>query len=208
VLLVVAALAVVAAVVAFFALSGGDDGAADDDERTTITRAPVADLVDAADDTGTITFGRLEKWDDVDGRLLTVVEGITTPDVIAAEGDDAAANFLGAGGFAISGIEITLLDAPAMGALALPAEAAAVLEFRTVTERRLAAECNTALEPDDAEVAGFDGLLQRFEGCDGGALVVFAGVDGAGQALVVEAHLLDDEDEASIEDVLDSIEIG
>jgi hypothetical protein len=209
VLLIVAVLVLAAAVGAFFVLSGGDDDTAgDDDERTTVTRADVLDLVDAADDSGTIDFGRLEKWDDVDGRPLTVVEGVTTPDVIAAEGDDAAANFLGAGGFAISGIEITLLDAPAMAALGLPAEAATVLEFRTVTERRLAAECNTALEPEEAEVAGFDGLLQRFEGCDGIALAVFAGVDGAGQALVVEAHLVDDEDEAAIEDVLDSIEIG
>jgi hypothetical protein len=206
VLLIVGALALVAAAVAFFLLSGGDDeGAEDDEDRTTVTRPEALDLVDAADDTGTITLGRLEKWEQVDGRLLPVVEGVNTPDVIAAED---AENFLGPGGFTISGIEVTLLEAPAMAALALPEDATAILEFRTVTERRLAAECNTALEPEAAEVAGFEGLLQRFEGCDGRALVVFAGVDGAGQALVVEAHLVDDEDEAGIEDVLDSIEIG
>jgi len=207
VLLIVGALVLVALVAGtFFALSGGDDETADDDDETpTVTRAEVVDLVDAADDTGTISLGRLEKWEDVDGRLLPVVEGVNTPDVIAAED---AANFLGTGGFTISGIEVTLLEAPAMEALTLPADATAILEFRTVTERRLAAECNTALEPEEAQVAGFEGLLQRFEGCDGRALVVFAGVDDAGQGLVVEAHLVDDEDEAGIEDVLDSIEIG
>ena len=206
VLLIVAVLLIAAAVGAFFALSGGgDENADDEDDRTTVTRAEVADLVDAADDTGTINLGVLEKWDQVDGRLLPVVEGVNTPDVVAAED---AENFLSAGGFAISGIEVTLLDVPAMAALALPADAAAVLEFRTVTERGLAAQCNTALEPEEAQVAGFEGLLQRFEGCDGNELVVFAGVDGAGQALVVEAHLVDEEDEAGIEDVLDSIEIG
>jgi hypothetical protein len=207
VLLIVGALVLVALVAGvFFALSGGDDETADDDDETpTVTRAEVVELVDAADDTGTISLGRLEKWEDVDGRLLPVVEGVNTPDVIAAED---AANFLGAGGFTISGIEVTLLEAPAMAALALAPDANAILEFRTVTERRLAAECNTALEPEEAQVAGFEGLLQRFEGCDGRALVVFAGVDDAGQGLVVEAHLVDDEDEAGIEDVLDSIEIG
>ena len=132
---------------------------------------------------------------------------LSTPDVVAAE-DEEPENFLRAGGFAISGIEITLLNGPAMTALQLSPDATAILEFRTVTERRLAAECNRALPPEEEQVAGFQGLLQRFEGCDGRSLVVFAGVDDAGQGLVVEAHLVDDEDEAGIEDVLDSIEIG
>lgn len=200
-------LLVVGAVAAFLVLGGGDDEGGDDEERTTVTRN-VVDLRGDEDDTGAIQFGRLEKWGDVDGRPLTVADGVTTPDVIAAEGDDGAEGFLQAGGFQISGIEITLLEADAMAALALPADATAVLEFRTVTERRLASECATERAPDESTVAGFEGLLQRFEGCDGRALVVFAGIDDGGQALVVEAHLVDDEDEAAIEDVLDSIEVG
>ena len=54
---------------------------------------------------------------------------------------------------------------------------------------------------------GFVGLLQRFEGCDGNALVVFAGIDG-GRGLVAEVHIVDEEDELALQDVLDSIEVG
>lgn len=202
-LLVLGAL-VIAAIVAGVLLLGGDDGDGGEAARTTITRRQAPDLLDdGVDGTGTIRFSRLEKWE-VDGRLLPVAEGVAVPDVIAAVDPEA---FLQPGGFAVSGIEITLLDEPGMAALGLPEDPAAVLASRTQAERRLAAECSRELPPADAEVAGFDGLVQRFEGCDGRKLLVFAGVTG-GEALVVEAHLVDAEDEQAIDDVLDSIEIG
>jgi hypothetical protein len=56
-------------------------------------------------------------------------------------------------------------------------------------------------------VAGFVGLLQRFEGCDGNELVVFAGTSG-GRGLVAEVHLVEPEDEAALDAVLASIAVS
>jgi hypothetical protein len=196
------ALAVVAAIGGFLALSGDDD----EPEAPPITRAPQndPDLVEVSDDDGVITVGVLEKWDDVDGRNLQVADGIATPDLVAAED---AANFLNAGGFAISGIEVTVLEVDAIAAAGLPGDAEGLLDQR-VSGRDLADECNTDLQPRAEETAGFDGFLQRFEGCDGSELAVFAGVDGAGRGLVIEAHLVDAEDVAALDAVLDSLSIA
>lgn len=188
---------------AAFLLLGGDD---DDDEGADgfeRREAPDVELVEVTDDDGVITVGALERWDDVDGRNLEVADDVGTPDLVAAEDADS---FLGAGGFAISGIEVTLLRAEALDAAGLEVDARAILEAR-VADRDLADECTTDLAPDDAEVAGFSGLLQRFEGCDGSSLAVFAGVDGD-EALVFEAHLVDDEDEAAFDAVVESIGIS
>jgi hypothetical protein len=118
-----------------------------------------------------------------------------------------AANFLNAGGFAISGIEVTVLEVDAIAAAGLPGDAEGLLDQR-VSGRDLADECNTDLQPRAEETAGFDGFLQRFEGCDGSELAVFAGVDGAGRGLVIEAHLVDAEDVAALDAVLDSLSIA
>lgn len=195
--LIAAAVAVVvAAVGAFVVLGGDDDEAADDDGRAPVTRpeAPDVDLRTVSDDSGAISVGVLDRWGDVDGRPLDDGAGGAQPDLVAAE--DAGA-FLDEGGFAVSGIEITVVDGAE--------DAEALLDAR-VTGRGLADECTTDLPPDDQEVAGFDGLLQRFEGCDGNALVVFAGV-ADGRGLVAEVHLVEDEDEAALGDVLDSITV-
>ena len=95
---------VAVAVVAVFLVLSGDDGG-DDDEgtRAPVTRpdAPDVDLTDVSDDSGTLSLGVLERWDDVDGRPLG-----GDPDVVAAEDADA---FLDLEGFAVSGIEVTLV---------------------------------------------------------------------------------------------------
>ena len=117
------------------------------------------------------------------------------PDIVAAAD---AAGFLGAEGFTISGIEVTVVEGID--------DAAALLDAR-VTGRDLADQCNTDLQPRDEEVGGFAGLLQRFEGCDGNELVVFAGVSG-GRGLVAEVHLVEPEDEEALEAVLESIVVA
>jgi hypothetical protein len=192
-LLGVLAALVAAAVAAFLLLGGDDEETADDDGRAPVTRAerPDVDLTPASDDSGTISVGVLDRWADVDGRPL----GDGQPDVVAAED---AATFLLVGGFATSGIEVTVVDGAA--------DAGALLDER-VTQRGLAEACSSDLPPRAEEVAGFAGLLQRFEGCDGNALVVFAGVAG-GRGLVAEVHLVDDEDEEALDAVLDSISIA
>jgi hypothetical protein len=200
------AVAVLALVGGFLAFGGGDD----EEEPPPITRAPQEeiDLENASDDTGVITVGVLEKWDQLDGANLNLGGGILAPDLVAAEDSEG---FLDDGGFAISGIEVTVFEADALPVVldqfGLEPDAEGLLEFR-VTTRDLADECNTDLEPRPEEIAGFDGLLQRFEGCDGSELAVFAGVDEAGRGLVVEAHLVDEEDQAALEPVLDSIQIA
>jgi hypothetical protein len=197
-----AAVAVLAAVGGFLAFSGDDDEPA----APPITRAPrpEVDLVEVSDDDGVITVGVLEKWEDVDGRNLDFGNGLAAPDLVAAEDAEA---FLPDGGFAISGIEVTLLEPDVLAGAGLPADAAGLLDFR-VSGRDLADECNTDLEPRDEETAGFAGLLQRFEGCDGSELVVFAGVDGDGRGLLIEVHLVDEEDVAALDAVLESISIA
>jgi hypothetical protein len=196
--LVGAGLAVVAAVVAGFLLLGGDDGDDDDNGgRTPVTRADRADveLAEASDDSGTITVGVIDSWSDVDGRPLSDGAGGQAPDLVAAEDADA---FLQVGGFAISGIELTVVEGVD--------DAAALLDAR-VSGRGLADECLTDREPGPREVAGFVGLLQRFDGCDGNGLVVFAGIAG-GRGLVAEVHLVDEEDEAALDAVLDSVSVA
>jgi hypothetical protein len=187
----VLALLVVAGLVGFLVLGGDDDDDAGDD-RAPVTRAeaPDVDLTTVSDDSGTINVDVLERWDDVDGRPLG-----EDPDVVAAEDADG---FLQAEGFGISGIEVTLVGA---------ADDAQVLLDDRVLGRGLNDECTTDLAPEAREVAGFAGLQQRFEGCDGSALVVFAGVAG-GQGLVAEVHLVEQEDEDALDAVLESIAIS
>jgi hypothetical protein len=194
--LLIGALVVVAAVVAAFLVLGGDDGEDADDDRTPVSRPETVDidLETVSDDSGVISVGVIESWDDVDGRPLSDGAGGQAPDLVAAADADG---FLGADGFLISGIEVTLVEGVD--------DAASLLDAR-VTGRDLADQCNTDLEPRAEEVAGFVGLLQRFEGCDGNALQVFAGVAG-GRGLVAEVHLVEPEDEEAFEDVLASIEV-
>jgi hypothetical protein len=195
----VAAVAVVAGVLL---LGGGDD----EPDAPPITRAPSPDfdLVDVADDDGIITLSVLEKWEQVDGRNINFGNGVETPDIVAAEDSDG---FLESGGFSISGIEVTVLDTDGLVAGGFPVEAEGLLEER-VDSRNLANQCNTDRAPEADDVAGFEGFRQRFDGCDGNALLLFAGFDDEGRGLVVEAHLVDDDDEAAIEDVLDSIAVA
>jgi hypothetical protein len=193
--------AVVAAVVVigglFFLLSGGDGEEADDDNRAPVTREtqPDIDLENVSDDSGTITLGVISSWDDRDGRPLSDGAGGESPDIVAAAD---AAGFLDIGGFAISGIEVTVIDGVD--------DAATLLDAR-VTGRGLDTDCNTDLPPVDDEVAGFAGFRQTFEGCDGHRLVVFAGTAG-GQGLVAEVHLVEPEDSEALESVLDSISVA
>lgn len=198
-LLIVLALLVVAAVVAGVLLLTGDD---DDDETGAGAGRVEQGLTAISDDDEVITVGIIGRWADVDGRNLQVAEGVTTPDLIAAADADT---FLDPGSFDVPGIEVTLLEAEALAALGLRLDAAAILQDR-VDRRDLAGGCTTDGPATDEEIAGFDGVLRRFEGCDGAALIAFAGVD-AGRALVVEAHLVDDADEAAIDAVLESIAI-
>lgn len=194
----------VVAIGGFLAFGGDDDG--DDPRPTPLTRPEREDidLVVTVDDTGTINVSVIERWDDVDGRNLEVADGVLTPDLIAAEDVDG---FLSADGFGVSGIEVTFLEADALAAAGLPTDAGGLLGQR-VSGRNLANQCSTDLPPAEAELGGFDGVRQRFEGCDGSTLEVFAGVDGNGQGLVIEAHLVNDEDENAIELVLESISIS
>jgi hypothetical protein len=196
-------LAVVA--IAAFLLVGRDDGDGDDD-RSGFERPEEegADLEAVSDDDGVISVGVIERWDEVDGRNLPIAEGVVASDLIAAED---AEGFLQRGGVTISGIEVTVLEVEALAAAGLPSEAAALLADR-VANRGLADACSSDLEPQAAEIGGFQGQRQRFEECDGGALEVFAGVDQGGRALVVEVHLVDDDDQAALEDVLGSISIS
>ena len=192
--LLIGAAVVIAGAIAAFVLLGGGDDEEDPDARTPVTRAeaPDIELDEVSDDSGAITAGVIESWDDVDGRPLNDGAGGQVPDLIAATD---AEGFLGADGFTISGIEVTVVEGVD--------DAGALLDAR-VTGRDLADQCNTDLQPRDEEVAGFTGLLQRFEGCDGNELVVFAGVAG-GRGLVAEVHLVEPEDEEALEAVLDSI---
>jgi hypothetical protein len=130
------------------------------------------------------------------------VSGVEVADIIAAE---SVAEFQD--GVGTSGVEVTFLPADAIAAGGLPTDAAELLDFR-VDARDLAASCSRELQPQEAEVAGFSGLSQRFEECDGASAVVFTGFDDDGDALAVELHLVDADDEAALDDVLDSIEIG
>ena len=196
--LLVGVVAVVAlAGVAAFLFLGGDDEEGAEDRRTPVTRpeAEDVDLETVADDTGAISVGVIESWDQRDGRPFDDGAGGQIPDIVAAADPDG---FLGEEGFTISGIEVTLLDGVD--------DAATALEDR-VTTRDLADQCNTDLQPQPEEVAGFVGLLQRFEGCDGNELVVFAGTSG-GRALVAEVHLVEPEDEAALDAVLASIQVS
>ena len=185
-----------------FLLLGGDDDE-DDEEPTGFTRPEQVDveLREVQDDAGVITVGAIDRWDDVNGE--DALGDGTAPDVVVAED---ANGFFAAGGFDISGIEVTLLTAEALDALGLDADVATIRDNR-IGPRNLDQECSTELPPSDRAVAGFDGETQRFEDCDGTAIEVFVGLDGD-QALVVEAHLVDDDDEAAIEAVLDSISIS
>ena len=193
----IVAAVVIAGVAAFLLLGGGDDDEeADDGGRAPVTRPETVDvdLEEVSDDSGTITVGVLESWDQRDGRPLSDGAGGQVPDIVAATDSDG---FLQPGGFAISGIEVTVAEGVD--------DAAALLDAR-VSGRELDNDCNTDLEPQPEEVAGFVGLLQRFEGCEGNALVVFAGTSG-GRGLVAEVHLVEPEDEAALEDVLASITV-
>jgi hypothetical protein len=201
----VLAVAAIAAV-GFLVLGGDDDGGDDpppfdrggeqeeDDEEVAV------ELTDVQDVDEVITVGTIERWADVNGANLTV-EGVAVQDVIAAESvadfqDDVSS----------SGVEVTFLPADAVAAADLPTDAEGLLAFR-VDVRDLADACSRDLEPQDAEVAGFSGQSQRFEECGGATLVVFAGFDDAGNALTVEAHLVGADEEAAVDDVLDSVEI-
>jgi hypothetical protein len=203
-LLLLALLLVVAAVVAgVVLLTGGDD---DDDVAGDGFDRPEevdVDLTPISDDDGVITVGVIARWDDVDGRNLEVADDVVTPDLVASED---AGTFLDAGSFDVSGIEITVMDADALAASDLELDAGAILDAR-VDGRNLADGCTTDRPATDEEIAGFAGQLRRFEGCDGASLVAFAGVD-AGRALVIEAHLVDADDEAAIDAVLASIVVG
>lgn len=205
-LLIGGALVVVAAAVGgVLVLGGGDDG--DDEAITTITRREVVevDLTNVSDDSGTITVGAIDRWDDSNGEAFIDQDGVFAPDIVVAE--DANAFFLG-GGFSISGIEVTFLPNDALPVLGVDADVEQLLDNRvTDSQRNLGNECATALAPRDFDIADFVGQLQRFEGCDGNVVEVFAGLLD-GDALVVEVHLVDDDDEAAIEQVFDSIAIS
>jgi hypothetical protein len=206
-LLIGAALVVVAAIVGgVLLLGGGDDEAADDDEETGFTRVEQVevDLRDVEDDSGTIALGAIDRWDVVDGRPFIDQDGVFAPDVVVAEED--AEGFFQVGGFDISGIEVTVLPPEALELLGVEQDIDAVRDER-LGGRNLDGECNTARAPEPFEIAGFAGELQRFDGCDGSAIEVFVGLDGD-DVLVVEAHLVDAEDEAAIEAVLESIQIS
>lgn len=188
-----ALLLVAAAVAGVLVLGGGDDEP--EDPRTPVTRpeAPDVELVEETNDDGTITVGRIEAWDDVDGSPAADADGNQLPDIVAATDVQA---FFG-GDVTTSGIEVTVFDGVD--------DAEALLQAR-IDDRGLADECTTDLPPTDEELAGFAGVLERFEGCSGGELVVFAGVSG-GRGIVVEAHLVDDDDREAIDAVLESIRI-
>jgi Protein kinase domain len=201
-LLVGAALVVVAVAVATVLVLGGGDDDADDDDATGFTRPDVEelDLREVSDDSDTITLGAIERWDEVDGRPIDTDP--PSPDVVVAE--DPATFF--EGGFDVSGVEVTFHSSDALASEGLDADAEAILVDR-VTERALDDQCVTENDGIDITVAGFSGQLVRFDDCDGTSIEVFAGIDG-GDALLVEAHLVDDEDEAAIEQVLESITIA
>ena len=208
-LLIGAAVVVVALAAGAVALLAGGD---DEPERPGFERREREDieLAEVSDETDTITVGTLERWDDVDGAPFASADDIVVADVVAAED---AAGFFGDGGFGISGVEVTSFPGDAFPVVTqpdgtpFPSDAEGLLQQR-VLSRDLADECTTDLPPADAEVAGFTGRQQRFEGCDGNALVIFAGVDEAGAALVVEVHLVNDEDEAALDAVLESIQVA
>lgn len=204
-LLIGAALVVVAAAVGGALVLGGGDDDGGDEPPTGFTRIDQVevDLRDVQDDSGTITVGAIERWDDVNGEDGVQGEPGTAPDVVVAED---ATGFFQEGGFRISGIEVSLLPAALLDANGIQADVQELRDAR-VDDRSLARECNTTREPTAFEVAGFTGELQRFDGCDGSAIEVFVGVDD-GNALVIEAHLVDDEDEAAIEAVLESIQVS
>lgn len=197
-LLVGAVAAVVVAAVAGVLLLGGGDGDEEaEDRRTRVTRPEGAnvDLRTVADDTNRISVGVIESWSEVDGRPLTDADGNTAPDVVAAADAEA---FLTPEGFAVSGIEVTVVEGVN--------DAQALLDAR-VDGRELDEHCTTDLPPRPEQVAGFTGLLQRFEGCSGNSLVVFAGIAG-GRGLVAEVHLVEDEDAEALDAVLASIQVS
>jgi hypothetical protein len=200
-LVLLLALVVVAAVVAgVFLLVGKGDDDSDDAGGFERPEQDDVDLTTVTDNDGVITVGIIARWDDVDGRNLQVADGVNTPDLVASED---STTFLDADSFGTSGIEVTVQDPDVLAAQDLELDASAILDAR-VDGRNLADGCTNDGPTRDQTVAGFDGKIRRFEGCDGAALVVFAGVDG-GRALVIEAHLVGADDEASIDAVLDSI---
>ena len=56
-------------------------------------------------------------------------------------------------------------------------------------------------------MAGFTGLRQRLDDCSGEAADIFAGVDAAGRKVVVEVHLVEQEDLDAVDAVYASIAI-
>jgi hypothetical protein len=190
--------------IAFFAFGrGGDDPGPD---RTPITAAgPDAadfDFRDVSDDGGVVSLQAPDIWPDQDGSPL-VLGDIEFNDIVVSDGDPI--DFTAAGR-EIAGIEITVESRADLDDLGLPSDADGIRNGR-VADRDLTNDCTTNRPPEVRTVAGFEGATQRFEDCgDVPAIVVFGGVDDD-DGMVIEAHLLDAEDEAVLDAVLDSISV-
>jgi hypothetical protein len=196
---------VLVALVAFLLFGqGGEVNADDGREPATNPGGDVVefDLREESDDDGVITLQAPDIWGQSDGSQLGVGDAGTANDLVVANGDPIAfTRELG-----ISGLEATVFELADLDALGLETDADGLRDGR-VLDRNLAVDCTTDLPPEDAEIGGFEGSIQRFDDCGSSSnIVVFGGVDGD-FGVVIEAHLLNDDDEAALEPVLDSIRI-
>ena len=192
-------LAVVAVGAAVLLLGGGDDddggggggGIEVDEDAADVAFRPIVD------DSGAIALQAPDFWSDVNGRALEFDDGTQTPDVVIAED---AGSFLDDP--EVSGVEVTafdLTDAPEV-------VAGDLLSGRS-DARGLGPRCTSDLPPArTATFGGVPGLLQRFEGCDGTVIVLFAGVQGT-VGVLVETHLVDAQDELVLDQVLESVQV-
>ena len=180
---------VVAAIVAALVLAGGGSG---------------EDLIETSDATGTITLSVPERWSSVGPLPFGFPDSAAIIlDVVAATDEAAFASTL-----AIGGIDVSYANESAIDEFGVLGDPDALVQ-PLVDDADLENVCDSEDEEEtDAEVGGFLGTLRTFNDCGGAVAVqVFGGFDDDGAGLQIITHLVDEDDEAVIDSVLDSIDI-
>ena len=188
-------------------LGGGDDGN-DENEAEEFSRDDDAadtesEFVAAADDSGVITVEAPARWDSVGGAAVDFVDSeVVAPDLVVATAENEFPTDLG-----VAGINITFFDAASIEEFGVLGDVPALVAPR-VDGFGLDDVCEDEDEPSEFDLDGFDGSMRYFNGCEGTAgVAVFGGFDADDRGIIVEAHLVDEVDEADLEAVLASIDI-
>jgi actin-like ATPase involved in cell morphogenesis len=202
-------LVAVIGVVASFALvlGGGDDGNDENDSAEFSRDDDAADtepeFVAASDDTGVITVETPARWDSVGGAPVEFDDSeVVAPDLVVATAEDEFLTDLG-----VAGINITFFDAASIEEFGVLGDVPALVAPH-IDGFGLEDVCEDEDEPSEFDLDGFDGSMRYFNGCDGtSGVAVFGGFDADDRAIIVEAHLVDEVDEADLEAILGSIDI-